>query len=183
MGEWINLQIHPYADAVPRMHPRKYEALKESLRIHGQYDPIVLSREDPPRIIDGRHRFLALKELRREPIFAPIREGLDELEFIIDQEDAHKEQTNSQKAAFVYFLSRLSRVGRPRKTGENCEDRRNYDQGTAARRLGVSRKMVGLAGEILSEDSPAVDTLREPVLQGLVSFNDGLKILASTANL
>ena len=157
--------------------------MKESLRIHGQYDPIVLSREDPPRIIDGRHRFWALKELRRKPIFAPIREGLDELEFIIDQEDACKEQTKSQKAAFAYFLSRLSRVGLPRKTGENCEDLRNYDQETAARRLGVSRKMVGLAGETLSEDSPAVDTLRDSVLQGIVSFNDGLKILASTADL
>ena len=174
MDGWEKLEEHPYAAIVPKMLPRKFEEMKESLGLRGQYDPIIVSREDPPRIIDGRHRIWALKELGIEPIFAVLEEGLDELEFISDKEETHKELTKSQKATFGYFLSRLSPVGRPRSADENCEDLPIYTQDVAAKRVGVSRKLVGLVKRVLESDSPVVETLGEALNQGIVTANDAL---------
>ena len=174
MDGWENLEVHPYAAIVPKMLPRKFEELKGSLGLRGQYDPIIVSREDPPRIMDGRHRLWALKELGVEPTFAVLEEGLDELEFILDKEEAQKELTKSQKATFGYFLSRLSSVGRPRATDENCEDLPIYTQEAAAKRVGVSRKQIGLAKRVLESDSPVVEALGEALSQGIVAVNYAL---------
>ena len=182
MNGWENLEVHPHAAIVPRMLPRKYEDLKESLRLRGQHDPIIISREDPPRILDGRHRFWASLELGIAPTFAPLEEGKDELEFILDKEESHKELTESQKGTFGYFLSRLSPVGRPRAVDENCEDLPNYTQEAAARRVGVSRKQIGLVKRILESDSPVVDALGEGLSQGKITVNYGLKFIAEPAD-
>ena len=182
MNGWENLEVHPYAAIVPRMLPRKYEDLKESLRLRGQHDPIIISREDPPRILDGRHRFWASQELGIEPAFSPLEEGKDELEFILDKEESHKELTESQRGTFGYFLSRLSPVGRPRVVDENCEDLPNYTQEEAARRVGVSRKQIGLVKRILESDSPVVDALGEGLSQGKITVNYGLKFIAEPAD-
>ena len=182
MNGWENLEVHPYATIVPRMLPRKYEDLKESLRLRGQHDPIIISREDPPRILDGRHRFWASQELGIEPAFFPLEEVKDELEFILDKEESHKELTESQRGTFGYFLSRLSPVGRPRVVDENCEDLPNYTQEEAARRVGVSRKQIGLVKRILESDSPVVDALGEGLSQGEITVNYGLKFIAEPAD-
>ena len=182
MNDWENLEVHPFAAIVPRMLPRKYEDLKESLRLRGQHDPIIISREDPPRILDGRHRFWASQELGIEPNFAPLEEGKDALEFILDKEESHKELTESQKGTFGYFLSRLSPVGRPRAVEENCEGLPNYTQEAAARRVGVSRKQIGLVKRILESDSPVVDALGEGLSQGKITVNYGLKFIAEPAD-
>ncbi len=182
MNGWENLEVHPYAAIVPRMLPRKYEDLKESLRLRGQHDPIIISGEDPPRILDGRHRFWASQELGIEPTFAPLEEGKDELEFILDKEESHKELTESQRGTFGYFLSRLSPVGRPRAVDEKCEDLLNYTQEAAARRVGVSRKQIGLVKRILESDSPVVDALGEGLSQGKITVNYGLKFIAEPAD-
>ena len=182
MNDWENLEVHPFAAIVPRMLPRKYEDLKESLRLRGQHDPIIISREGPPRILDGRHRFWASQELGIEPNFAPLEEGKDALEFILDKEESHKELTESQKGTFGYFLSRLSPVGRPRAVDENCEDLPNYTQEAAARRVGVSRKQIGLVKRILESDSPVVDALGEGLSQGEITVNYGLKFITEPAD-
>ena len=182
MDGWENLKVHPYAAIVPKMLPRKFEELKESLGQRGQYDPIIVSREDPPRIIDGRHRLWALKELGVEPTFALLEEGLDELEFILDKEEAQKELTKSQKATFGYLLSRLSPVGRPRATDENCEDLPIYTQEDAAKRVGVSRKLIGLVKRVMESDSPVVEAVGEALSQGKVTVNDCLEFVVQPAD-
>ena len=182
MDGWENLEVHPYAAIVPKMLPRKFEELKESLGLRGQYDPIIVSREDPPRIIDGRHRFWALKELGIEPNFAFLEEGLDELEFILDKEEAQKKLTKSQNATFGYSLSRLSPVGRPRATDENCEDLPIYTQEVAAKRVGVSRKLIGLVKRVMESDSPVVEALGEVLSQGKVTVNDCLEFVVQPAD-
>ena len=182
MNGWENLEVHPYAAIVPRMLPRKYEDFKESLRLRGQHDPIIISREDPSRILDGRHRFWASQELGISPAFALLEEGKDEIEFILDKEESHKELTKSQKAIFGYFLSKLSPVGRPRTVDENCEDLPIYTQEAAAKRVGVSRKQIGLVKRILESDSPVVDALGEGLSQGRITVNHGLKFIAEPAD-
>ena len=56
-------RIHPACAATPEMEPEQYAALKDSLDKEGQFLPII---EGPDgRILDGRHRLLALEELGR----------------------------------------------------------------------------------------------------------------------
>ncbi len=137
--KWKDMEIHPHAEIVPRMLPRKYRDLKTSIGQRGQYDPIIVTREEPPRIIDGRHRYWACLELGLRPKFALLEEGLDPLEFVVDKQDLHKELNKSQRVLFGYRMSRHSTVGRPRNENENREDIPIYGQEEALRRVGVSR--------------------------------------------
>ena len=181
MDGWKDLQIHPYAAIIPIMLPRKYETFKQNLLLRGQYKPIILSREEPPRILDGRHRYWACLELGIKPTFAPLEEGLDELEFVLDQDKLHKEPTKSQDATCGYFLSRLSPVGRPRKGNENWEDVPIYNQEAAAKRVGVDRKSIGHVKKVLESDSPIVEALGEGLLGGTITINDALNIIVEPA--
>lgn len=67
-------RIHPVTMALPEMEPEQYEGLKADLEERGQMLPII---EGPDgRILDGRHRLLALEELGREPWIARYDDGL-----------------------------------------------------------------------------------------------------------
>ena len=181
MDGWKDLEIHPYAAIIPIMLPRKYEAFKQSLLLRGQFNPIIVSREEPARILDGRHRYWACQELGIKPTFTPLGEGLDELEFVLDQEELHKDPTKSQAATCGYFLSRLSPVGRPRKGNENWEDVPIYNQEIAAKRVGVDRKSIGHVKKVMESDSPIVEALGEGLLGGTTTINDALNIIVEPA--
>ncbi len=178
IAKWKDLEIHPHADMVPRMLPRKYQELKLSIGQRGQYEPVIVTREDPPRIIDGRHRYWACAELGLQPRFAKLPQGLDPLEFVLDKQGLRKELNKSQRALFGYRLSRHSTVGRPRKGDENWEDLPNiYSQEEAARRVGVTRKQLGLIKRVLESGSPVTEDLEEALSQGAITVNDALVLV------
>ncbi len=55
--------VHPLALAYPEMPRDEFEGLKQSIREHGLKEPIVLWED---KVLDGRHRNRALKELVQE---------------------------------------------------------------------------------------------------------------------
>lgn len=59
------LQAHPAANAFPMMDHERFAELKEHIRVHGLYQPIVLL---DGKILDGRNRYKAIKELADEGI-------------------------------------------------------------------------------------------------------------------
>ena len=59
------LKEHPATSLFPAMIDSEYESLKADIRDHGLMTPIWLSKDG--RIIDGRHRYRACKELKIEP--------------------------------------------------------------------------------------------------------------------
>lgn len=61
------LRIHPVASLFPEMNADEYASLKEDIQRHGLREPIWLSKDG--RIIDGRHRYQACRELKIEPTF------------------------------------------------------------------------------------------------------------------
>ena len=179
IAKWKDLEIHPHADMVPRMLPRKYQELKLSIGQRGQYEPVIVTREDPPRIIDGRHRYWACagnSDSSHEFAKSATRE-IDPLEFVLDKQGLHKELTKSQRALFGYRLSRHSTVGRPRNDDENCENFRNFSQEEAARRVGVSRKQIELIKRLLESDSLVAADLEEALSQGSITVHAGLGLL------
>ena len=177
IDRWKDLEIHPDADRVPLMRPKKFRELKQSIGQRGQYDPIIVTREDPPRIIDGRHRYRACLELGLRPKFAPLEDGINPLEFVLDKQDLHKQLTTSQRALLGYRLSRHSTVGRPRHDDENCENFRNFSQEEAARRVGVSRKQIELVKRLLESESLVAAHFEEALNQGSITVHAGLCLL------
>jgi ParB-like chromosome segregation protein Spo0J len=58
------LDCHPVSSLFPAMTEEEYGQLKEDIREHGQHEPI---RTHGGKIIDGRHRYRACRELGIEP--------------------------------------------------------------------------------------------------------------------
>ena len=59
------LKVHPVASLFPEMSATEYSALKDDIRERGLMEPIWLAKDG--RIIDGRHRYRACRELKIEP--------------------------------------------------------------------------------------------------------------------
>ncbi len=58
--EFPNLPISFFCSLSKALKPAKFKALKKSIRLDGQKEPIIMRGGE---IFDGRHRYLALKEL------------------------------------------------------------------------------------------------------------------------
>ena len=69
--ELESLSVHELAYSTPSMSNEAFEALKESIDVNGQEVPVVTYRG---KIVDGRHRYLALKQLGINTI---LTESLD----------------------------------------------------------------------------------------------------------
>lgn len=59
------LKIHPVASLFPAMSAGEFQALKADIKERGLMEPIWLAKDG--RIIDGRHRYKACRELKIEP--------------------------------------------------------------------------------------------------------------------
>ncbi|MBN2326732.1 MAG: hypothetical protein JXR73_06225 [Candidatus Omnitrophica bacterium] len=58
------LKIHPAADKFPMMDSKRYESLREDIRVNGLREPIILM---DGMILDGRNRYMACRELGVKP--------------------------------------------------------------------------------------------------------------------
>lgn len=96
------LDIHPEANATPRMTNEQYIALKIDIERNGLIEPIVLYRG---RIIDGRHRFWILKELGIENVSVvsiPNNSTLADIRTLVKSKETHRHQTPTQLSIFAY---------------------------------------------------------------------------------
>ena len=59
------IDIHPLLNLFPEMNPTEFRQLVEDIRINGQLEPVLLHPECK-RIIDGKHRSAAVRELGLE---------------------------------------------------------------------------------------------------------------------
>ena len=84
MSAPTNYTVHELCELAPPMSDTEFEALKRDVREHGIKEPLVVWRG---QIIDGRHRYKAVQELRRAgvSIECPAREwvGSDPLHEVI----------------------------------------------------------------------------------------------------
>jgi hypothetical protein len=99
--------VHPAAEKFPKLAPADYEALKASIVKHGLFEAIVLDSRG--RVLDGRHRLRACKELGITPrtiSFETIRDAapdqcLSEECYVYDSNIERRHLTPSQKAALA----------------------------------------------------------------------------------
>lgn len=97
--------LHPIVETHPVMSADQFEALKQSLSEHHQLEPVLLYRG---RVIDGRHRCRALKELGADVVYGvhlPNNTSLDKARSLIEASETRRHQTPTQLAikAFDYW--------------------------------------------------------------------------------
>jgi N6-adenosine-specific RNA methylase IME4 len=100
------METHEYANLLPMMQAAEYSALLEDMRAGG-YDetlPVVLL---DGKILDGRNRYKAAKELGIRPSFTDYR-GDDPLAFVIRHNLNRRHLNESQRAAIASRVANIS---------------------------------------------------------------------------
>jgi hypothetical protein len=155
-------RLHPYALLFPPMTESEYLALKESIRQHGQRDPIVLwgdlENQNLPMeqcpVLDGRNRLRACEELGEKP--KTIRRYMtdaDALQYVLDANLHRRHLTDGQRAAIAAEIATL-KVGRPpeMETEENPPIG-GISQPDAAEKMHVSLRSTQRAAAVKNENS------------------------------
>lgn len=164
------LIAHSAADVLPMMDGASYEAFKADIAEHGQREPIVLH---DGRIVDGRNRYRACKELGVEPKTIEWDGKGSLISFIVSVNLHRRDLSSSQKAmAAAEFLPMLEAEAKqrqkehgataPGKSSENhlgkdlpkcSDDGKAANQ--AAKLTGTNRQYVSDAKSI-KEKSPEI---------------------------
>jgi len=99
-----SIRVHQLATLTPSMIPEQFAALKKSLKELGQLEPIVLYKG---RLIDGRHRVKALRELGIGTVKAkhldPSLSLKDVKKIILEGYETRRHQTPTQRAVGAYL--------------------------------------------------------------------------------
>jgi len=92
-----NLETHRYADIFPMTEGNSFENLKKDILEQGLQQTIILYEG---KILDGRNRFKACKELGLEPRFE-VYNGDKPLQYVISGNLHRRHLTDSQKAVIA----------------------------------------------------------------------------------
>ena len=118
----MEFKINPeYEALLPKLTKEQYEALKESIRKDGQYDPIIVNKEGV--ILDGYHRYRICQEVKIEPKFTVIdfKNQLLEKKFVIESNLLRRHLTTFQRIEMAIPLLEIERElakQRQQKAGE-----------------------------------------------------------------
>ncbi len=151
------LEFHPTADFLPLMSDAEFESLVASIAAHGQREPVVLYRN---RIVDGRHRYRACRQLGLSVKVKPWDERGSLVAFIIDRNLERRHLSESQRALLAVQLkgafeeearANMSRGGQGLADLPTLHSR---DQAAAA--VKVSSRLVGSAAKVVKQGAPAL---------------------------
>lgn len=93
----FNKEPHKYADIFPMIDDNELEILKDDIKENGLLEPIILFED---KILDGRNRYKACKELNIEPKFE-IYDGDKPLEYVISLNLKRRHLTQSQRGVIA----------------------------------------------------------------------------------
>jgi len=92
------IDIHPLSHLFPEMNPTEFRQLVEDIRINGQLEPVLLHPECK-RIVDGKHRSIAVRELGLELKYRVFDGNPDDLfQLVLSLNLKRRHLTPSQKA-------------------------------------------------------------------------------------
>jgi len=98
-----DIELHELCEMHPIMSDSQFEALKDSLSLNGQQQPITLYRG---KVIDGRHRIKAMIELGKIEAAAeevPRNTKMDEVKAFVRASETRRHQSVSQLACNAYL--------------------------------------------------------------------------------
>lgn len=102
----FELEVHPAADAFPRMDAGVYKAFADHVRQNGLQQPIKLLGG---RVLDGRDRLRACKETGTSPKFENLPDDTDAYRYVAGSNLERKHWNDSQRGLIASRLATLSR--------------------------------------------------------------------------
>jgi len=123
-----------YLRLLPPLPPAEYEALKNSIRVNGLLNPIIVNPEGV--ILDGVHRYRACMELNIEPkyVIKKFNDPLEEKKFIIESNLMRRQLTKFQRIEAALPLIEIERkLAKKRrlstlKKGDELLDPQNFGE-------------------------------------------------------
>ena len=143
-----DLVIDPLATLFPAMAEDEFARLKADIAARGQLEPIWTHRG---RVVDGRHRLRACRELGLEPVVRAYDGDGTVLDFVVAKNLHRRHLSGNQRALVAAKLANLS-GGRPAKTAR----KQAVTQADAAALLGVGRTSVQGARQVLDRGVPGL---------------------------
>ena len=138
-------EVHEAASLFPDMGPAEFETLKQDIAENGLRLPILVFRN---RIIDGRQRLRACRELGVAPRFQAIHEMQKSVpEYIISMNLKRRHLTESQRAMVASSFAKLGR-------GTNQHTAQAVTQTEAAELLKVSVDSIQRARQVEAKGVP-----------------------------
>ena len=166
--------IHYLATILPPLKPPRYQALKESIRRHGLYHPIVVWRGE---VIDGVHRLMACLELGVDPTFHHLPDDDDPREVLDAEAFPYRDMDANARARAGAKFCEWSKPGRPPASGEKSANLPIFTQEQTARRFGVSVKSISTAARVILKPGPVSPALRQAAEEGMIRCSDAANVL------
>jgi ParB-like chromosome segregation protein Spo0J len=133
----IDYEIHPFALRMPEMSDTDFNLLKESIQRDGLLNPIVLFKG---KILDGRHRYRACRELQIVAQFVKYR-GSTPATFVFGNNVPRRQLSVSDKLRLVeLFLPDIQAEAQRRQTAGTLAsaDAKGKTSEIVAKLIGVS---------------------------------------------
>ena len=143
------IQAHEYADIFPMMDGIDFDNLKKDLTDNGfdKTRPIILHEG---KILDGRNRFKACRELNVNPFFENFT-GKEPLKFVISTNLNRRHLTESQRACVSQDCLPYFEVEAKLRSGIRTDLSPNLDTGSMGRATNDAGKMFNVGKTYVSE--------------------------------
>ena len=128
------LEPHPVAGIFPMMSSLAFAGLVDDIKANGLREPVWLHRDG--RILDGRNRWKACRELGIKSPARTYKGGNDGLVAFVVSLNLHRRHLNESQRAMV--AARIANLGRGRPI-DNPSIEKNYPARKAAELLNVGR--------------------------------------------
>lgn len=161
----MNYQFHEIADIFPLMSDDGFSALVQDIKTNGQIEPIWTCGE---KIIDGRNRYNACRQLEIEPqTIEWIGEEKDLVPFIVSLNLHRRHLNESQRAMVAAKLVNIQNGG-DRKSNQKQNFNSDFSLQNASDLLNVSKPTIISAKKVQQKATPE---LAEQVNQGNIAVS------------
>jgi hypothetical protein len=171
------LKHHPLAELLPPMTEREYQNLKADMQANGLREPVTLYND---RILDGRSRYRACRELGIEPKFSEWDGRGSPLQFIMSMNLQRRHLTTSQRALLGANIKQSFEREARRRQGTRTDLRAELRPGMAGKASEQAARLMDVSARSI-ENAVAVQRannseLLEAVKNGSMSISMGALI-------
>lgn len=179
----LHLTISPeYSALVPPLSKWDYEILKQSIKEHGQDNPIVINEKGV--ILDGHNRFRICQELGIQPRteVRSFKNKSEEKDFVVRTNLDRRQMSEFEKAEIGYRYYEPLEKQRAKnriKTGKVVKGERGKTNEIVASRVGLSSTTYMRARTIIERGS---EELQSAVREKELSISEGYKRVQDPTN-
>ena len=149
------MEFHKYANLFALIEGIEFDLFVQDIKANGLNNPIVLH---DGKILDGRNRYLACKELGIVPETKTFNGG-DPLAFVLSENLRRRHLTTSQRAALAAELANMTRGG-DRKSDQSAILHLDISINEASKLFNVSERYVKETRKIKSENQDLFNELK-----------------------